>query len=206
MKKRKIIILAVFFSLVATSFVQAETGTVMETSQNQKDGKMTWEEKRKKIEEMKIKQKEWKERKCQEVQKKMQNRIANFDEGKTRRVNAYNNLKDRIAKFITSAKERGYDTRELEANLKVLEGKIQAFSEKYKIFITKLSGKSNYICQSTEEKFRGNLQEARIAIKEVQASAQEIKNYVADVIRPNIKKLKEQKIKTNDNSSMGDME
>ncbi len=185
MRKKAIIVAMLSFALAA-GVVQAET---------------LQERKQQKAENWKAKQKEWQEQKCKRVEERVQNRITRFEEGKVRRMNAYDNLRNRITKIISRAEEKGDDVSKLKEYQGVLNGKITKFEESYKSFIVKLRGSQKYACGNSEGQFRGNLQQARETIKTVQENAQDIKNYVVNTIRPEIKTLKDQKPKTDGNES-----
>ena len=55
-----------------------------------------------------------------DVGERLGKKIMSFNESKRKHVQAYNNMRDRIQKFINKMAEDGYDTTKLKADLLVM--------------------------------------------------------------------------------------
>lgn len=132
------------------------------------------------------------EERCAKIEEKIAERAAHFDERKGEHQKVYENLVNRINKFVTRFKEENLDTTQLEADLETLKGKINQFSTDYADYIAKFKESKNFTCGSSEGEFRSSLVDARAELKTVHADAAEIRTYVRTVILPEIKVLKAQ--------------
>ena len=101
--------------------------------------------------------------KCANVEGKIQTKTERFNEGKVRRLNAYNNLKARLTSLETKLAARGYDTTKLKADLPVLQTKIDKFSADYAVYIAALAGTKNYACGKLRESFERSCLSLRVS-------------------------------------------
>jgi hypothetical protein len=214
MKKNiTIIVLALIFLAPALSLaanpqglkteIQAKRDTLKaEMQKRQEEKKATIEAKKTELktaldEKMKLRA-EFKtkltEERCKRIQERVDSKIALFEEKKKSHVAVYENIKKRISSIIEKASAKGYDTSKLKSDLIVLEEKITTFTNDYASYLSKIKGSKNFTCRHSEGDFKGELVEARALLKTVHADAQDIRNYVANTIKPDIKALKDQKL------------
>lgn len=121
-------------------------------------------------------------------------RITRFNNNKQRHIDRYNNINERVAKFIAQAREQGYDVAKLEADGKTLDQKVQKFASDYAAFISKLEATKSSACGESEGAFRGALQTARQQLAVVRQDSVDIRNYYQTVIRQDIQDLRNQKV------------
>jgi len=134
----------------------------------------------------------WSQR-CSRIEARVRLKVQRFETLKERRVNAYLNMKDRVAKFINRLEKQGYDVSKLKEDLKVLEEKINKFAKDYSAFINTLKESQSYGCGHSEGQFKAKLEEARSLLRVVFEDVREIKNYYRTVIRPDLQTLRQQK-------------
>ncbi len=142
---------------------------------------------------IKIKNLETVEQRCARITKNIEKKTTGFDENKDRHYNAYKNLDDRLTKLSAKLKAKGYDVTELDADLVVLDGKIKTFATDYAAYLAKLGETKEYACGHSDGDFKAKLAEARALLKKVREDSQDIKNYFLNTIRPDIKKIRDQK-------------
>ncbi len=141
------------------------------------------------------------EERCARITKKIENKTTGFDENKDRHYNAYKNLDDRLTKLSAKLKAKGYDVTELDADRVVLDEKISKFLTDYTAYMAKLGETKDYACGHSDGEFKGKLAEARALLKTVREDSQDIKNYFLNTIRPDIKKIRDQKPTTENGGS-----
>jgi chromosome segregation ATPase len=129
---------------------------------------------------------------CEKVETKLQVRITHFDQNKEKHIQAYNNLVDRIEKFIARIKAKGYDTTKLEADLATLKEKVADFTEAYAAYMTLLDETKNYTCGQSHGDFAAKLKEVRAQLKIVHQMAADIRNFWRTVIRVDLLDIKKQ--------------
>ncbi|MFA5994690.1 MAG: hypothetical protein WC823_07070 [Parcubacteria group bacterium] len=143
---------------------------------------------------------ETKEQRCARIQERIQARIqmrennSNGD-GKKHTV-VYKNMVSRITKFIERLSAEGYDTAKVQADLGVLEEKIQKFSADREVNIAKLGEAKKYVCEKADEDFKAKLAEVRKNAQLTQMDAMDIRKYMLNTVRPDIQALRNQKVAT----------
>ncbi len=159
------------------------------------------EEKKKLKEEFK---EEFTEERCAKIEEKIAERTAHFDERKGKHQKIYNNLVNRVNKFITRFKAAGLTTTTLEGYLSELQTKIDKFKTDYAAYIAKLQESKSLTCGHAEGEFRAIMVDARVELKTVHADAADIRTYVRTVILPEIKVLKAQMPEEQGKENKGD--
>lgn len=149
-----------------------------------------WQQKK---EERQAQKQEKLEQRCSIVEEKINIKVSRFENNKVRRVNAYNNLRNRVSKFIDKLSSQGYDVSKLKSDLVTLDEKIKKFSSDYASYITLLKSTKDYACGQSEGQFKGKLSEARKQLQIVHQSALEVRSYFQGTIRPDIQAIRAQK-------------
>jgi len=129
---------------------------------------------------------------CEKMQEKITDRVNKFNENKRKHVVAYNNMQDRVKKFVEKLTAKDYDTAKLESDLQALNAKIIKFAADYATFIGKLEEAAKASCEEAGQ-LKEKLAEAREYLKTVHQSAKDIKEYYRTVVRPDITALLKQK-------------
>lgn len=130
---------------------------------------------------------------CALTQQKIAEKVSNFDAKKEKHMAVYENMNDRISKFIEKFSEDGYDTSQLSSDLETLNEKIQKFSDDYAAYVAKLKEAKDMACGKSGGEFKATIVEARALLKTAHQDAMDIRVYVRTVILPDIRSLKEQK-------------
>jgi hypothetical protein len=221
MTTRKILALVLsLFALAYVSLAFAEenagnnqgtTGSIQErkTEWGQKRGivKATWEQKKEqwKTERENILEK-WKQEKdklrndfkekftaerCARIQKRVEERTSNFDERQGKHKKVYDNLVNRINKFISRFEAAKLDTTNLKSYLVTLQEKMDKFSTDYAAYIAKLKESKSFTCGHSEGEFKGALVDAKAELKMVHDDAADIRAHMKNTIIPEIKTLRD---------------
>jgi chromosome segregation ATPase len=146
------------------------------------------------------------EERCARIQKRIEERTSNFDEREGKHKKVYENLVNRINKFITRFETANLDTANLKSYLATLQEKIDKFSTDYAAYIAKLKESKNFTCGHSEGEFKGVLVDARAELKLVHEDAAGIRTYMRDTIIPEIKALKDKMPKNEEKSDDNDAE
>jgi hypothetical protein len=138
MKNTSIFLFSFFalFILVGTSFVMADNSSSMSTPKN------------------------WTSI-CSKINETVSQRIQSFDDGKIKRINAYNNVESSIQNLIAKLKEKGADMTQAEADNQKLQADISNFNTDYSSFITKLEGLKAFTCGNSSGQYAQELKDAK---------------------------------------------
>ncbi|MCX6765817.1 MAG: hypothetical protein NT136_02560 [Candidatus Moranbacteria bacterium] len=129
---------------------------------------------------------------CEKLKGKLDGRISKFEERKEKHWSAYNNLITRLEKFAERLDARGYDTTDLESDLKILKEKADKFLADYDALINKLKEDRNYVCDHTDAEVKTQIVETRNKLKAVRQDIISFKNYYKTVIRGDIREIRNQ--------------
>lgn len=129
---------------------------------------------------------------CPTIESRIQVKVGNFDNNKIRHMEAYANMKERLAKVDVKLTEKGLDTSKLKSELVVLDEKIKKFATDYSTYITKLKESQTSVCGQSEGKFLAKMKEARAGMKVVHQDALDIRAYYVNTIKPELQNLKKQ--------------
>lgn len=121
---------------------------------------------------------------------------ANFP----KRVKAYNELQDHLAKLIEKLKAKGIDTSTLAQQKTVLEGKISSFNTKLSDYQQALGDLRAMDCRTDPAGFKAALEAARTKRETAVQAAQDIKSYVQTTIKATLTAIRQQ-LETNNSST-----
>jgi len=129
---------------------------------------------------------------CPTIESRIQVKVGNFDNNKIRHMEAYANMKERLAKIDARLAEKGLDTSKLKSELVVPDEKIKKFATDYSTYITKLKESQASVCGQSEGKFLAKIKEAKAGMKVVHQDALDIRAYYVNTIKPELQDLKKQ--------------
>lgn len=118
---------------------------------------------------------------CSKISDLVSQKIQAFDDGKVRRVNAYNNTESMIQNLISKLNGKGADTTQAEADNQVLQAKISQFSVDYSLFITKLESLKNYTCGNSSGAYASQLKDAKSMLPVLRNDSVQIREAVMKV-------------------------
>ena len=144
--------------------------------------------------EMQAKQEEMQAQKCARIQERVSERTGKVNDVKEKHMSVYKNMVNRISKFIERLSGQGYDVSKIEADLVVLNEKIQKFSTDYSAQTMKLGETKQFACDRSDDEFKSKLTEVRKMSELVRADAMEIRKYMQETVRVDIQALRKQKI------------
>lgn len=127
---------------------------------------------------------------CPIVESKIQVKAVNFDNNKIRHLEAYAKVKERVLVLIGKLEAKGIDVTNLKADLVVFDQKVTKFSDDYVIYIGKLKESQVYVCGKSEGQFLAKLKEVKVALAQVHQDAVNIRTYYAQVLKPEINRIK----------------
>jgi len=131
---------------------------------------------------------------CDLINSRVDTRITRFNQNKERHIERYQNIKTNVTNLITYLKGKGYDTTKLEADLAQFNSMVLEFGTDYSSFITKLEASKQYTCGSSDGQFIAKVDESRAQLTVARNQAKEIKLFIANTLRPDLKDLKNQKV------------
>ena len=136
---------------------------------------------------------ERKENRCEIVTERVDKRITTFEEHKDKHIAQYQKLTDKVKEMVKRLKEKGYDTTKLEEDLKILDAKNKQVAADYEEFIQKLKAARELACGNSQGQFVEAMKTAREQLKKVHEEVKEIRTYFKEVIKEDIKDLRDQK-------------
>lgn len=126
---------------------------------------------------------------CERLEKRIQNKETNFDNTHKLHVRQYQRIKEKLANVIRDAKTAGKDASKLEANLALLNTKIDTFDTDRLALIDALKEVRALACAEDKDAFKEALEEAQAQQKKVLADVRDIKRFYQTVIRANLRAL-----------------
>lgn len=132
------------------------------------------------------------EERCVQIQGRINEKILSFDTVDEKYMSVYTNLVNRNNKFIDRFKVSGLNTDTIKSHLAELQIKIDKFKDDFANYKAKLNGLKSITCGHSEGEFRGALLEAKELLKTAHSDAVDIRTYARTVIFEDLKTLKAQ--------------
>ena len=130
---------------------------------------------------------------CENLQKRIEQRIANYKNLREKHQANYDRIADRIRKLVTLFDEKGNDTAQLVADLKTLDEKIAKFASDADAAVKKLEEANDFVCGKSEGKFKSTLKEAKDLFDVARQSAKDVKDFLNTTIKDDLLALRNQK-------------
>ncbi len=190
LKKVLVVLVLVLFLSSVTFAANQDSQTIEDYKDSIREGRKEMiEEAKENREELK---EEVKERICERLEKKIDLKLARFDKNKGVHVAKYQRLKEKLERVLDKLEDKGFDVSQLEDHLPALDDLIKQYAKAYSDFIESLRFTKGYACGKSEGDFRDSLGGAREMLAKVKELRKEIRDYYKDVIREDIKDLREQ--------------
>lgn len=151
---------------------QGETGQVRENVQNRVN--------------------EYVEGRCERVTERVDNRIRKYDENKQRHIENYDRITNNVSDTVAKLESEGYDVLKVRNDLSELNSMILEFANEYTEFINTLRGSKNHACGNSEGEFKSTIEQSRNQLKLVREQSTEIRDFIKNVLREDLKALKDQ--------------
>jgi hypothetical protein len=132
------------------------------------------------------------DRVCENIEEKIDLKVARFQDNVDLHVEKYNRLKTRLAEIMLNLEEKGYDVDNLSEHLDELDELILDYAQAYSDFIDSLIFTRGFACGESEGDFRDNLRESRELLVIAKQKRAAIREFYVEVIRKDIKELRQQ--------------
>lgn len=139
--------------------------------------------------------------KCSTIENRVKNKTDIFGNRQTAHMAVYNNMIDRIEKFIARAKEAKLDTTKAEADLVVLKEKIAIFKTDYTAFNTGAINLKANVCDKQEGTFKTSLSASHAQLKIVHEDAGAIRTFWRETMKLDLLALREKTDEADANTS-----
>lgn len=126
---------------------------------------------------------------CVTRERRVEGRLRQYREGRDGHFRSFINLRDHLIDAIERLASKGYNVSVLDADLIVLDEKIDTFKADYALFIDKLAATRNASCGNSTT-FRGALQAAKAQLRIVRQDANMIKDFMKETVREHIRELR----------------
>ena len=138
-------------------------------------------------------------KRCEVVGNMIKTRVENFENNKQHHVDVYNRVNTKLTTAVDKLQEKGYDTTQLEADIKKLDSLAKKYASEYVYFISLIRGSEQYVCGQSDGKYKDSLKEAREQLKVVHEARKAFTDFYKTNIRNDIKDLRNQRPTTTTN-------
>ena len=132
-----------------------------------------------------------KARKCDAINEVIKQRITQYENSKSTRVNAYGKAVQHIERLVQLGESIEADTREVKVDLDTLNTKIEVFTTSYDEFIQILRDAMIERCNDEGSKFDATINEGRNKLATIRTQSQEIRQLIVGTIRSDMLTLKD---------------
>lgn len=129
---------------------------------------------------------------CDKIQSRIDSKNKTFGNAKAAHSQAYDNLLDRLSKFSTNIKAKGYDTTDLDRDIATLKTKIDEFKLIIDQTYALMQQTSQGICGKTKPDALISLAQIRNRMRLVHQKAAEIRTFYKSVIKEDLLEIKAQ--------------
>ncbi|EKE24949.1 MAG: hypothetical protein ACD_5C00347G0006 [uncultured bacterium] len=127
--------------------------------------------------------------KCQNIEKKIANRVNRYENNGQMLTKVYGNMKTRLARLSAQLKTSGADTTKLDADLVILSGKIDKLLADQASFMATLKTSQTAVCGSSEGEFKTQLENARKVPELIKQDRTEIKTFFQTTIKEDLQAI-----------------
>ncbi|MFC1755850.1 hypothetical protein ACFLZK_00445 [Patescibacteria group bacterium] len=145
---------------------------------------------------------------CENTANRIATKIARFQANKASHVEKYTTLKAKLEEIVTSLADKGIDTSDLEEHIAILDEMVLEYAQDYVDFIAALEDVENEACGEGNG-FKDDMKAIRDMFKSLLEKRLAIRKYYVEVIRLDIKGIREQtreKAKEMKKEKMGDQD
>lgn len=134
---------------------------------------------------------EVKDKVCLNLENLLDQKVSRFGDVQSVHLEKYSKLSTRLDDVTTSLKGKGYDTTQLESDLKELDGLISDYSQAYSDFVDSLIFTRGNAC-NTDSDFRDALRNSKELLVVVKQKRADIREFYTGIIREDIRDLRQQ--------------
>ena len=182
MQKRLFIVISIAFLMSSYVYARDWDGTYDQFKDTVQDRKQE------RVEEMEARRL----RICEKLEGRIEIKVNRFQENKNTHVEKYQRLKERLGNVLSTLEERGFDVSKLREDLGKLDELIKEYAQLYVEFIDSLEFTRGYACGKSEGDFKDAVAAAREKYRLIKEKRAEIREFYQEVIREDIKELRQQ--------------
>lgn len=144
------------------------------------------------------------EAKCKNIESRIANRLNRYENNSQMLEKVYGNVQARISRLLERIKNTGIDTSKLEADIAILNGKIDKLKADHATFMTTLQESQSIVCGNSEGEFKGKIDEARKVPEIIRQDRQDIKNFFQATIKADLQEILKQLEAIKDSNKSGE--
>lgn len=133
----------------------------------------------------------WEDR-CKNINERVSQRIARYEQNKSKHFANYEQMKKRLAEVTAKLDSQSVDTTKLKTDMTQLDALIKKASDDYAAFIASLKTSQGITCGKSEGAFADALKTSRDKLQAARKSMEAIREYYKNTIRPDIMAIKKQ--------------
>ena len=127
---------------------------------------------------------------CDRVSTRVDKRVDKYNTNEDKRITRYNKVKDHMEKVLAELQAKGKDVTKLKADLTTLNNMVLKFDADRKAEIGTVESAKADACKVPKGDYKGDFQSAKTESAALKAERQQIKDFIKNTIRPEIKALK----------------
>lgn len=127
------------------------------------------------------------EGRCEAVNKRIDNRIAHYEDNYTRIEERMARITERMDKFVARLEGKGYDVTKVKADVATLTQMRETRRSLYTNFINELKETKQYDCGDSQGAFKTSLEEARMALSKWRDQVKANHDFLENTLRADIK-------------------
>lgn len=129
---------------------------------------------------------------CDVIEERVQSKITRFEQNKDDHVDKYERVRQKLEDVVEKLEDEGFDVTDLKEHLLEFDQMIKDYAQMYVDFIESLENTQNYACGESEGDFKEALEKSHELLRMVREKRKELREYYRDVIRQDIKDLRQQ--------------
>jgi hypothetical protein len=184
------ILAAVSVALVSTTYAEEPRDFEKENGLKMMNTKIK-ELFKSKREEVKENTQERIQKRCENVNNLIDNRIKMLEKTHRLRQDQYQDFVTRIEDLISRVKTKGADTSQLETDLETLKTKVANVETEYTALLALVAETKNKDCGNTEGEFKNGLVKSREQLQNVVSASLDVRDYLHTVIKPDLNALRD---------------
>lgn len=127
---------------------------------------------------------------CSRITARIDAQIESYNLTKDKYLNIYTSVSDAVSIRLDNLENKGVDVALLRTDLQALSSLNAELGSSYDQFIAELTKAKEFGCGTSESEFTQQLQSARQQLSVVRQKALDVKEYIFNTLRPDLKNLK----------------
>lgn len=145
-----------------------------------------------KSEALKDRQEKFETDKCKNIESRIDTTIKRYENNQQMNERVFGQVKFRLERLAKMLEEKGYDVKQLRADIEILSGKIETLKTDYANFITSLKETQSSTCGRSQGEFVGKLGESRKVQQTIIDDRLDIRSYFQTTIKADLMAIRKQ--------------